>query len=312
VKRTAAPYLELHRSGGLRRKSEEALALLENCSLCPRKCGVNRLRVEEGFCRTGRYAKVASHSPHFGEESPLVGRGGSGTIFFSSCNLLCSFCQNYDISHLNIGTVTRPDDLSDMMVQLERSGCGNINFVTPSHVVPQILEALPRAIDKGLSVPLVYNTGSYDSIGTIRLMEGVIDIYMPDFKFWESLSCSSFMGAADYPEVAKEALKEMHRQTGDLMLDEEGMAVRGLLVRHLVMPGHVTGTGDIMNFISREISRDTYVNLMDQYRPCYRALTDPLIARRITRTEYEEALISAKQAGIHRLDGHNDIFKTPQ
>jgi putative pyruvate formate lyase activating enzyme len=231
-----------------------------------------------------------------------VGTGGSGTIFFSSCNLLCTFCQNYDISHFRAGAEVSPTKLADMMISLQKAGCQNINLVTPSHVAPQILEALPAAVDRGLSVPLVYNTGGYDSVETLRLLDGVVDIYMPDFKFWGIEPAEEFCRAPDYPGRAREALREMHAQVGDLELDSRGTAVRGLLVRHLVMPGDIAGTAEIMSFIAREISPETYVNIMDQYRPCHLACHDGRIGRSITAREYARALQSAARAGLRRLD----------
>lgn len=298
-------YRKLHESGALEERIVSALEALKSCRVCPRDCRVDRTGGETGRCRTGRYASVASFSPHFGEEAPLVGSGGSGTIFFSSCNLLCFFCQNYEISHFNEGAPAGPQKLAEMMLRLQKAGCCNINFVSPSHVAPQILEALPAAIEGGLSVPLIYNTGGYDNIETLRLLDSVIDIYMPDFKFWDPAPAAAYCSAPDYPEKARAALKEMHAQVGDLVTDDRGIAVRGLLVRHLVMPGGLAGTARIMSFIAEEISKKTYVNVMDQYRPCYRAREDGNISRRITRREYEEALKSADDAGLTRLDHHS-------
>jgi len=281
--------------------------LIETCGVCPRHCGVNRLEGETGYCRTGRKAKVASYNAHFGEEAPLVGNRGSGTIFLSSCNLLCTFCQNYDISHLAHGVVVEPEQMADMMLHLAGSGCHNINFVTPSHVVPQILEALVLAVEKGLSVPLVYNSGGYDRKETLELLEGIFDIYMPDFKFWDQEWADRFCNAPDYREVAVEAIKEMHRQVGDLVLDPHSIAVKGLLVRHLVMPNGVAGTKKIMEFLAKEISTNTYVNVMDQYRPCGTAERDELVNRRLTAKEYNEALDTARKAGLTRLDSRDRL-----
>ena len=250
---------------------------------------------------------VASYNAHFGEESPLVGRSGSGTIFVSSCNLLCSFCQNYEISHGKEGAEVEPEQMAFMMVQLSRAGCHNINFVTPSHVVPQLLEALPRAIDKGVRVPLVYNSSGYDSRETLELLDGIFDIYMPDFKFWDNRWAERYCGAPDYREVAIAALREMHRQVGDLVLDERGIAHRGLLVRHLVMPNQVAGTTAIMDFLAKEISPNTYVNVMDQYRPCGTGGRDEFINRRLRPEEYREAVKAAQKAGIERLDERDRI-----
>ena len=295
-------YLNLYRSGELADRLEKAISIMENCVLCPRACGVNRLQGETGICRTGRKARVASFNAHFGEEGPLVGRYGSGTIFISSCNLLCSFCQNYEISHLAEGTEVEPEQVAAMMLHLAARGCHNINFVTPTHVVPQIIEALIQAVEQGLEVPLVYNCGGYESTETLKLIDGIFDIYMPDFKFWDGKWADRFCHAPDYREVAVEAIKEMHRQVGDLVLDGEGIAVRGLLVRHLVMPKQVAGTREIMQFLAEEISPNTYVNVMDQYRPCGSADKDEFINRRLTSREYKDAVDAAQKAGLTRLD----------
>lgn len=237
-----------------------------------------------------------------------MGRHGSGTLFVGSCNLLCSFCQNFEISHLGEGEEVGPEALAGMMLSLARQGCHNINIVTPTHVVPQILEALPAAIDQGLSIPLVYNCGGYEKIDTLRFLEGVFDIAMPDFKFWDPLWAERFCGARDYPERAREAMREMHRQVGDLLVDSRGIAQRGLLVRHLVMPNQTAGTREIMGFLAREISQDTCVNVMDQYRPCGRAREDDMLARRPTAREYREAVEAAADAGLRRLDKRDRPF----
>jgi len=300
-------YLGVYSKGLLQERIQKAFAVLESCRLCPRNCGVNRLNGEFGFCETGRNAIVASYNAHFGEESPLVGRSGSGTIFISSCNLLCSFCQNYEISHGEEGDEVGPEQMAHMMVQLSQAGCHNINFVTPTHVVPQILEALPYAIELGLRVPLVYNSGGYDSWETLELLEGIFDIYMPDFKFWNKRWAGRYCDAPDYREAAISALREMHRQVGDLVMDERGIAYRGLLVRHLVMPNQVAGTEEIMEFLAKEISPHTYVNVMDQYRPCGSAHRDEFINRRLQSKEYRVAVSAAKRAGIERLDERDRI-----
>jgi putative pyruvate formate lyase activating enzyme len=245
---------------------------------------------------------VSSFNPHFGEEDPLVGKHGSGTIFMTNCNLLCVFCQNWDISHQEEGSAVTSKTLAGMMLHLQGMGCHNINFVTPTHVTPQILHALPYAIDAGLNVPLVYNSGGYDAVETLKLLDGIFDIYMPDFKFWDSEMARMFLEAPDYPERAREALKEMHHQVGDLTLDENGIAQRGILLRHLVMPGGIAGTRDIMRFVANEISADTYVNVMNQYRPCGLAYREPSLNRSITQAEYETALEEAREEGITRLD----------
>ena len=297
-----AGYLSLHEQGELAGRIAKAREMLSPCRVCPRQCKVERLAGEKGICRTGARAVVSSYAPHFGEESPLVGSGGSGTIFLTHCSLLCVFCQNYEISHLGQGIETDTGQLSSMMVSLQRQGCHNINFVTPSHVVPQIIAALPKAIEKGLTVPLVYNSSGYDSVQTLQLLEGVFDIYMPDFKFWTSESGTRFAKAPDYPEVAQKAILEMHRQVGDLVLDDEGVATKGLLVRHLVMPGGLEETREIFRFLAREVSVDTYVNVMDQYRPCGKAHQYPPIDRRLGNDEFQRALESAGEEGLHRLD----------
>ncbi|MCU0571649.1 MAG: radical SAM protein [Syntrophobacteraceae bacterium] len=297
-----AAYLEAHRSGRLAENVRKSREWMKKCTLCPRLCTVNRLEGETGFCRTGSRAVVASHGPHFGEERPLVGRRGSGTIFFSHCNLYCIFCQNYDISHGGEGRPVSAETLADIMVLLQEQGCHNINFVTPSHVIAPILEALPLAIEKGLTVPLVYNTGGYDRTSALKLLDGIIDIYMPDFKFWDSEVSKRLSDASDYPERARNALKEMHRQVGDLVLDAGGVAQRGLLVRHLVMPEGLAGTSSVMHFLATEISRNTYVNVMSQYHPCGGAMGQRDLGRRITAAEFEEALEMARREGLHRLD----------
>ena len=295
-------YLALHASGELLRRKDAALARLSSCDLCPRHCGVNRLAGEQGFCRTGRLAKVAAHHPHFGEESVLVGQCGSGTIFFANCNLGCVFCQNYEISHLGAGDEVTAQELAVMMAHLAQQGCHNINLVTPSHVVPQILEALPLAIEAGLSVPLVYNTSGYDAVETLQLLEGIVDIYMPDFKFWSGESSRRFAKAADYPEKARLAVGEIHRQVGDLLINGEGLAEHGLLVRHLVMPEGLGESREIFTFLAKEISPATYVNVMDQYRPCGQAMDFPPIDRMLLAQEYRQSLELASQARLTRLE----------
>jgi putative pyruvate formate lyase activating enzyme len=299
---TEPSYLGLYGKGELAKRTEKALAMLRSCRLCPRECKVNRLEGDKGFCDTGRNAKVASYNAHFGEESPLVGKRGSGTIFISSCNLLCNFCQNFEISHEKEGLEVGPQQVASMMLQLAARGCHNINFVTPTHVVPQLLEALPLAITKGLRVPLVYNSGGYDRVETLKLLDGVFDIYMPDFKFWDNQWADRYCQAPDYREVAADAIIEMHRQVGDLVIDEDGIAVRGLLVRHLVMPNGVAGSEQVFNFLAEEVSTNTYLNVMDQYRPCGTAHRDEFVGRRLTSQEFRGALDAARKAGLKRLD----------
>jgi putative pyruvate formate lyase activating enzyme len=307
-----ASYLNLYEQGELQERIRRARDLLAPCRLCPRRCGVNRLQTGElGICRTGERGMVASFGPHFGEESPLVGTGGSGTIFFSHCNLLCVFCQNYEISHCpdqEEGVEASPEQLAQVMIDLQEQGCHNINFVTPSHVVPQILEALPHAIESGLWVPLVYNSSGYDSVQTLKLLDGIVDIYMPDFKFWEPDSAKRYMHAPDYPEIARAALKEMHRQVGDLVIDSDGLTSKGLLVRHLVMPSCLEESEQIFHFIARELSPATYVNVMDQYHPCGKAHHFENLNRSLTRAEYETALSMAEKAGLSRLDKKDFSF----
>jgi len=260
-------YLRLYESGELNRRVERALEKLTDCRLCPRDCGVNRLENKFAVCKTGRYAVVSSHFPHFGEEDCLRGTRGSGTIFFGWCNLRCVFCQNFELSWLGEGRASQPDELARMMLYLQELGCHNINLVTPEHVVPQILEALPLAIGTGLRLPLVYNTSAYDSLDSLELMDGLVDIYMPDFKFWDREMARRYMKAPDYPEAARRTIREMHRQVGPLVFDESGLALRGLLIRHLVMPGDIAGTQQILEWIARELAPGTYVDLMDQYYP---------------------------------------------
>ena len=278
----------------------KAIARLESCDLCPRNCGANRLEDELGYCRTGRQAILASHGPHFGEEPPLVGTRGSGTIFFAGCNLGCIFCQNYDISHLAHGTPAAADQLAEVMLELQGRGCHNINFVSPSHVVAQILEALPIAYANGLKVPLVYNCGGYDSLETLTLLDGIIDIYMPDAKYADEEVAKELSQAPRYPEIMKAALKEMHRQVGDLALDGGGVATSGMIIRHLVLPNGLAGTKDIVGFIATQLSVDSYVNMMAQYHPVYKAYDHGKINRSITRSEYLEAIDMASEKGLHR------------
>jgi putative pyruvate formate lyase activating enzyme len=298
-----AVYLETYEKGLFPERIRQAFLLLEKCTVCPRKCSVDRTRGEKGFCRAGGLPEISSYGPHFGEERPLVGRHGSGTIFLTYCNLGCIFCQNYSISRLGEGDEISFEKFSGIMVQLQRTGCHNINFVSPSHFVPHILKALPAAIEKGLTVPLVYNTGGYDSLDALKLLDGVFDIYMPDFKYTRSDVAEKYSQASDYPAVVEAALKEMHRQTGDLVMDEQGIALRGLLVRHLVLPAGLAGTREAMRFLATEISRDTYVNIMEQYHPCGDLIPpDSPLARRITREEFREAVRIAKEEGITRID----------
>ena len=297
-----ASYLQAHHEGMLKERAEHLFGEMRDCTLCPRNCHADRLSGDTGTCRTGEHALVSSYMPHFGEEAPISGNRGSGTIFFTHCNLLCSFCQNYDISHEGRGQPVTSMELAEMMLSLQALGCHNINFVTPSHVVPQILKALIIAADNGLTVPLVYNSGGYDKVSTLKQLDGIMDIYMPDFKFWDPEIAEDTCHAPDYPEIARKAVAEMHRQTGHLLINSAGLAERGLLVRHLVMPEGKAGTREVMNYLANEISKDTYVNVMPQYRPCGRAWESPYLRRSLHMDEFREAVNEALQAGITRLD----------
>ena len=297
-----AAYLELYHSNELKKRIEAAKSLLQSCSVCPRHCSVNRLSGEIGKCRTSRQAIVSSYGPHFGEEAPLVGKHGSGTIFFTNCNLSCLFCQNYSISQLGEGEKVSKEELAYMMLSLQNRGCHNINLVSPTHVVPQIMEALGVAVESGLHLSLVYNSGGYDSVETLRILDGIVDIYMPDMKYSDEETAKELSGIEHYPSINKAAVKEMYRQVGDLQISEDGIAQRGLLVRHLVLPNGLAGTEEIVNFIANEISLNTYVNIMAQYHPCYKVFQIPSLARRISPAEFQEALELALKAGLSRLD----------
>jgi putative pyruvate formate lyase activating enzyme len=302
-------YLRLCESGELERRVERALSLLESCTACPRNCRVNRLAGKFAVCKTGRYAIVSSYNAHHGEEDCLRGWIGSGTIFFSGCNLRCVFCQNFDLSWQLRGTAAPPERLARMMLELQADGCHNINFVTPEHVVPQIVEALPLAIERGLRLPIVYNTSAYDSMESLELMDGIVDIYMPDFKYWDSEMARKYSKAPEYPDVARRTIKEMYRQVGDLVMDEHGLAKRGVLIRHLVMPGDIAGTREVMRWIARELSPTTYVNVMAQYYPAGKVSPGeyPEINRRLLPCEYDQALDEARRAGLDRLDSRQPI-----
>jgi putative pyruvate formate lyase activating enzyme len=295
-------YLKAYSTGRLADSSSSAWERLRECDLCPRRCGVDRLNEETGFCGIGSRAIVASFGPHFGEEGPISGRKGSGTIFFSGCNLSCLFCQNHDISQTITGREMGPEDLADTMLKLQGFGCHNINIVSPTHVVPQVLRALEEAVMKGLTVPIVYNTGGYDSIQTLSLLDGIIDIYMPDMKYSDPKVASRLSSAEDYPERNRAAVREMHRQVGDLELDEEGIAIKGLLLRHLVLPEGLAGTSSVVRFLADEISKETYMNIMSQYRPEHRAIDLSGLDRRPTSAEIEQAYDEARRVGLHRFD----------
>jgi putative pyruvate formate lyase activating enzyme len=307
-KRRKPGYLQLHATGELEERVGRAYDLLPSCTVCPRRCGVNRLEDERGFCRTGLLPVVASYGPHFGEEPPLVGRRGSGTIFVTHCNLACGFCQNYGISQCGRGSETSCEHITEMMLLLQKCGCNNINIVSPSHIVPQLVRSISIAAGLGLAVPIVYNSGGYDAVETLRLLDGIIDIYMPDAKYGSNEVAAAISHGAGYVDAMKAAISEMHRQVGDLVI-ADGIAVRGLLVRHLVLPENLAGSDVVLPWIAEEISRNTYVNIMDQYhwpesivppaiikeKTEYRALFRP-----ITGKEYADAIIWAKAAGLHR------------
>jgi len=299
-------YSTLHENGQLAARAIAAQGLLAPCNLCPHRCGINRLQGKIGRCQIGSMARVASSGPHFGEEQLLVGRSGSGTIFFEGCNLGCVFCQNAEISHLDDPGDDAPEavtseQLAAIMLDLQERGCLNINLVTPSHVVPQILTALVIAVDRGLHLPLVYNSSGYDSVQTLQLLDGIVDIYMPDCKFMLGKHATCYTGAPDYPEMMQAAVSEMHRQVGDMIVDKNGIALCGLLIRHLVMPGCLQDTEMIVHFLAEKISKNTYLNIMDQYHPCHRAGEFDEINRLLSKEEYEQALIAARQVGLHRF-----------
>jgi putative pyruvate formate lyase activating enzyme len=295
-------YLKLP-SGVLAEKIRTAEAILKSCTLCPRECKADRTAGKFGVCRTGDKPFVSSWGPHFGEEQPLVGTHGSGTIFFGNCNLRCIFCQNYTISHLGEGSEMSFERLAEVMLELQSMGCHNINFVTPTHQMPMILRSISIAASRGLAVPIVYNCGGYESLDAIKILDGVVDIYMPDFKYADPAMSFKYSQARDYPSVAKAVIKEMHHQVGDLVMDASGVALRGLLLRHLVLPEGIAGTREVVRFIAGELSKNTYVNIMDQYRPCYNAFDHPPLDRRISRQEFTEAITLARDAGLTRIDG---------
>ena len=293
-------YQSLYRTGAFAERVRSARRLLEECRICPRECGVNRLEGDIGVCNAPLGVKISSVGPHYGEEPPLVGFGGSGTIFFSHCNLKCVFCQNSDISHMGHGYEVSAQALADKMLQLQSMGCHNINFVTPTPYVPQILEVLELAVKDGLNLPLVYNCGGYESVETIRLLDGIVDIYMPDLKYGDEENAQTYSRAEGYFERSSEALEEMHRQVGVLKMDNRGLAQRGVLIRHLVMPHGLAGSQKVLQFIAHKLSKDSYVNIMAQYYPSFRAHEFPPLKRRITHSEYQEAIEMARCYGLHR------------
>ncbi len=298
-------YLSLHESGELKERVMKSIHLLSSCTVCPRSCGIDRTLDERGYCRGGRLPKVASYGPHFGEEAPLVGRYGSGTIFFSGCNMRCVFCQNYSISQLDEGAEVSCERLAGMMLSLQDRRCHNINLVSPSHFVPQIIQAVAIAAGRGLTIPIVYNTGTYDTVETLRLLDGIVDIYMPDAKYGRDEIARALSDAPGYVGIMKDAIREMQRQTGDLVI-RDGIAERGLIIRHLVLPDNLADTELVMEFIANEVSKDAYVNIMDQYRPCGRILSETghpfrsSLMRGITGKEYQNAIEWARNDGLHR------------
>lgn len=296
-------YLKLYENGKLQEIAEQLSLIYEHCTLCPRNCGVNRRKGEMGTCNAGTTAKISSVSPHFGEERPLVGRHGSGTIFLTYCSLLCNYCQNWDISHSGEGREVSDEQLAASMLHLQKTGCHNINFVTPTHFLPNIVEALLIAIKKGFHLPIVYNTGGYEQVEILRLLEGIIDIYMPDYKYSDGKIAAKYSrGVRDYPKIVKAALKEMHRQVGILKTDEYHIAQRGLIIRHLVLPNNLAGTETFVKFVAEELDPGTYVNIMAQYRPCHQAYNYPELSRGITAEEFNQALRLAQKYKLYNLD----------
>lgn len=297
-------YLKLFESGELLRRVGLLNKMLENCVLCPHQCKVNRVKGERGYCKTLSNVVVSGAEPHFGEEEELVGHNGSGTIFFSHCNLRCAFCQNYEISYCGEGVEMTARELSEVMLSLQRRGCHNINLVSPSHIVPQVVEAVYIASGEGLSIPILYNSGGYDLSDTLKLLEGVVDIYMPDIKFSSDELASRYIGVKEYYKTARAAVKEMYKQVGNLLVDTDNIAYKGLMIRHLVLPQNLAGTEEIMRFIAEELSRDVYVNIMAQYYPEHKAYGIPELSRRITKEEYRRAVEAAKKAGLTRYTAY--------
>lgn len=283
----------------LNQRIEAAYDLLASCRVCPRECGVNRLKDDKlGFCRSGLHPVISSVSPHHGEEPPLSGTRGSGTIFFTNCSLRCVYCQNYPISQLGNGAERTPGELACQMTWLQEQGCHNVNLVTPTHVVPQFLKALGLARERGFDLPIVYNSSGYDPVGTLKLLDGIVDIYLPDMRYGDNTAAMEYSAAPHYVEVNQAAVREMYRQVGNLVMDEKGVAQRGLIIRHLVLPDGLSGTGAVMKFLAKEISKDVYISLMSQYFPAYQAGGHQQIARRITEEEYDDAYESKMQNGL--------------
>lgn len=296
-------YLSLHRSGELKRRGEQLWAMMESCELCPRMCGVNKMKGEKGFCDANSQLEISAFHPHFGEEKPLVGKNGSGTIFLTNCSLRCVFCINWEISQGGQGSERTIDEFAQMMLTLQRRGCHNINFVTPSHYSPHILLAVDRAASWGLKLPLVYNTCGWERVEIMKLLDGIVDIYLPDFKYADGEMAARYSsGAFAYPEITKKALLEMHRQVGIAKPADDGLIYRGLMIRHLVMPNNASGTKKVIDWIAENLPKDTYLNLMSQYQPVYKASDYPKISRRITREEYTTAINHARKAGLTNLN----------
>ena len=297
-------YLKLHQTGELKHRAEKMWQIMEDCHLCPRQCGVNRLEGERGFCGApGTTLVVSAAHPHFGEERPLVGNGGSGTIFLTHCNLRCVFCQNWEISQLGRGHESNSAQLAQMMLKLQKYGCHNINLVTPTHYSAFILKAIDLAAETGLRLPIVYNTSGWERPEILKLLDGIVDIYLPDFKYWEDDMAAKYSSAAvSYPELTRKAILEMHRQVGVAKPAQDGIMQRGLMIRHLIMPNNIAGSEHIMDWIAEQVSQDTYVNIMAQYTPVYKAYDYPEISRRITRAEYQYIVKRAKAFGLTNLD----------
>jgi putative pyruvate formate lyase activating enzyme len=293
-------YLKLCESRELDERIERLYKILESCELCPRKCGANRLEGKKGYCRSGKELVISSYGPYFGEEPEVTGRNGSGTIFLTNCNLLCLYCQNYETSHLGYGEEVSISKAAEIMLNLESSGCHNINLVTPTHFTPQLVKAISVAAGRGLKLPIFWNCGGYENVETIKLLNGIVDIYKPDIKYSESEPAKKYSNAPDYFERCKGAVKEMHRQVGDLKVDARGIAYRGLLIRHLVLPNNLAGSEKVLEFIAEELSKEGYVNIMAQYRPCGRAYEYEELSRRPSSIEYFKVIDYAKNLRLHR------------
>jgi putative pyruvate formate lyase activating enzyme len=293
-------YIKLYKGGELDERIERLYKILESCELCPRKCKVNRLMGEKGYCKSGRELVISSYGPHFGEEPELVGRNGSGTIFMTNCNMLCIYCQNFDISHLGYGEEISISGMAEKMLSLQNRGCHNINLVTSTHFAPQLVKSIEAAAGRGLKLPIVWNCGGYENVEVIKLLTDIVDIYMPDIKYGEDEPANRYSNIPDYFRRSREAVKEMHRQVGDLKVDDRGIAFRGLLIRHLVLPNNLAGSEKVLKFISEDLSKECYVNIMAQYRPCGKAYEYEELSRSLTPNEYYSVIDSARKLGLHR------------